>query len=405
MNADKNIFGLPWQTILLSGSGEIVAKNEKIYDSLSGGLVSSGLTTEDISWKDTDNVISNKYSYDSYGLPITTTDANGNVSSYEYDQYHLYPLSMKNPLRWGESYMYNYAVGKPGEILDANGMKTIISYDSFGRELSKSILISGESTPKTLTTQLYDDTVKPNQQIQTQFFDIAGQDSRKSYVYLDGFGNVIETRTEMLDADNYSVSKILYDTRGNKIMMTYPRTETGSLYTAIAPEEKGDSYAYDGLSRVVSQKNTGGEMKYIYDGLSTTILNQKNIPTKFSYDAFENLTSVTETNGGSNYTTEYRYSPDGKLAKLTDSMGNARSFSYDMLGRVLRMEDLHAPSSANFGTIQFTYDNNGNILTKTVQSGENIAKTYDSLNRVTLETYPNGTGTTNTAFTYDIGAF
>lgn len=209
----------------------------------------------------------------------------------------------------------------------------------------------------------------------------------------------------MLDTDSYSVSKILYDTRGNKILMTYPRSETGAVYTTITPEEKGDSYAYDGLSRVVSQKNAGGEMKYVYDGLSTTILNQKNIPTKFTYDPFENLTSVVETNSGANYTTNYKYTPDGKLAKLTDSMGNIRGFSYDMLGRVLRMEDLHIPSSPNFGTIQFVYDNNGNILTKTVQSGENITKTYDPLGRVTLETYPNGTGTISTTFTYDTGAY
>lgn len=405
MNIDKNLFSLPWQTILLSGSGDLVAKNEKLYDSLSGGLVSSGLTSEDISWKSIDSTVSTKYAYDTSGLPVGVTDANGNTSTYQYDQYHLFPLSVKNPLGWGESYTYNYAVGKPSEITDANGTKIIVSYDGFGRELGKNVLISGEPISRILSTQSYNDTVKPNQQVQTQYFDLVGQDSRKSYAYLDGFGNAIETRSETLDANTYGVSKVLYDTRGNKIMMTYPRSETGSTFTTIARDEKGDSWSYDGLDRVISQKNASGEMKYAYDGLSTTMVNQNGIPTKFSYDAFQNLARVTETNSGAQYVTDYTYTPDGKLAKLTDSMGNIRGFSYDMLGRVLRMEDLHAPASSNFGAIQFAYDNNGNILTKTTQSGENITKTYDPLGRVTLENYPSGSGTISTGFAYDTGVF
>lgn len=255
----------------------------------------------------------------------------------------------------------------------------MVSYDGFGREMSRSMLISGESLPRTFATVSYNDTVQPNQRIQSQFFDLEGQDSRKSYTYMDGFGNILEARTETLDANMYSVSKVLYDTRGNKILATYPRTETGSTYTVIAPEEKGDSFAYDGLDRVTLRKNVSGETKYAYNGLETTITNQKNIPTRFSYDAFENLASVTETSSGVSYVTQYEYTPDGKLAKLTDSIGNIRGFSYDMLGRVLRMEDLHTPNSGNFGVIQFAYDHNGNILTKTTQSGESIVKAYDPL--------------------------
>lgn len=35
MNTDKNLYSFPWQIMLLSGNGELVAKNEKLYDSLS----------------------------------------------------------------------------------------------------------------------------------------------------------------------------------------------------------------------------------------------------------------------------------------------------------------------------------------------------------------------------------
>lgn len=207
--------------------------------------MSSGLTSEDISWKTADSTVSTKYAYDASGLPTIMIDANGNTSTYQYDQYHLYPVLAKNPLGWGESYAYDYAVGKPSETTDANGTKTLVSHDGFGRELSRKVLVSGESVPKTLATQSYDDAVKPNQQIQTQYFDLAGTDSRKTYAYLDGFGNIIETRTETLDANTYSVIKVLYDTRGNKVLTTYPRSETGSVYVVVAPEEKGDSFVYD----------------------------------------------------------------------------------------------------------------------------------------------------------------
>lgn len=98
INIEKNLLQFPWQTTLLSGSGDIVAKSEKIYDSLSGGSVEIGLTSEDRSWKEASSIVSTRYVYNDKGLPTAVTDANGNTSTYQYDDYDIYPISTKNPL-------------------------------------------------------------------------------------------------------------------------------------------------------------------------------------------------------------------------------------------------------------------------------------------------------------------
>jgi len=74
------------------------------------------------------------------------------------------------------------------------------------------------------------------------------------------------------------------------------------------------------------------------------------------------------------------YTPNSKLASLTDANNNTTTFTYDGLDRL-------SLTSYPLGTTQaLTYDADSNILTQTTRAGEQVTFTYDTLNRVSGKT-------------------
>lgn len=104
--------------------------------------------------------------------------------------------------------------------------------------------------------------------------------------------------------------------------------------------------------------------------------------TTYSYDILGNLTGVNQAGDGSH-------------------AARVRSFSYDTLSRLLTSTN---PES---GTITYTYDSDGNMITKTDARGIIISYSpsdapIDGLHRVLKKTYSNGD--TPVTYTYDQGA-
>ena len=90
-------------------------------------------------------------------------------------------------------------------------------------------------------------------------------------------------------------------------------------------------------------------------------------PTYYTYDALDNLLSVTQQ-GGTSDSTQWR----------------TRTFVYDSLSR------LTTASNPESGSVAYGYDANGNLTSKT--DARRITTTYsnDALNRLTGKTYSNG---------------
>ena len=89
------------------------------------------------------------------------------------------------------------------------------------------------------------------------------------------------------------------------------------------------------------------------------------------------------------------------------SGGQTRTFAYDKLGR------LTSATNPENGTVRYTYDGNGNVLTKTDGRGTDgrggtVTHTYDALNRVKTTRYSGGgtdfSGTPGVTYTYDAGS-
>lgn len=127
-------------------------------------------------------------------------------------------------------------------------------------------------------------------------------------------------------------------------------------------------------------------------------------PSDFSTPSFTTATSGSTLTGGTGgsggisplsmstpFQTFYSYDALGNLLQVQQHGldGNSadwrtRSFSYDSLSELL------TSTNPETGAVTYTYDNDGNVATKTDARGITITNSYDALNRVSGVTYSNG---------------
>ncbi|MBQ9199999.1 MAG: hypothetical protein IJ141_07435, partial [Lachnospiraceae bacterium] len=301
-----------------------------------------------------------EFEYDIYGELLSKTDANGNTSRYDYDALgNLVGITYPNGTRVDYSYDRSNRVNKAETTIETDeGEKTIkisCGYDEDGN------VISYTDEVGTTTTYTYDEADRI-----TGVYDAYG-DLIQDYVY-DSMGRVCET-----GAQDGSKTLYAYDSMGNIIK----KTESGP-----GGVSKTYEYAYDINGNVISTTDTSG-----------TISSQ-------SFDNAGNLTSVTyPMGGGIEYTYEdnklikeklsigteynYEYNADNLLSSYTNGRNQETTYEYDKLGRITSLTD-------ELGTISYTYDGCGNVLTvsETDKEGNTstIKRTYDCMNRVSSYT-------------------
>jgi RHS repeat-associated protein len=196
--------------------------------------------------------------------------------------------------------------------------------------------------------------------------------------------------------------------------------------TQVASQTEIRSFAYDQLSRLVSDGNGGrygwnqdpstvvgareGESvysngrTYLYDPLDrvTTVSFQDTngtVPTNiYVYDNVGNVLSMTDPNGT---ITTYTYYDDNSLATVTLG-GGVFTYVYDLAGRLSTLT--YPPASGIVAT--FGWDNKNRLLSlqykKGVPNFQSFVYTYDdSDNRITLVDTTGVAAPINWSFTYD----
>jgi RHS repeat-associated protein len=204
------------------------------------------------------------------------------------------------------------------------------------------------------------------------------------------------------------------DPNGNVTTSTYdaarrPTTVT-SPATPAAPKGVVTALSYDPDGRVVqTQQSASGVVlrtasaTYTPTGKPATATDANGNMTRYGYDALDRLSKVTDaerriTSYG--YDTLSRrtavlnaaiqaapllqqgYSPNGALASLIDANGNATGFAYDGFDR------LATTTYPGGGTETFSYDADGNVLSRKTRANATIAFAYDTLNRLVTKTPP-----------------
>ena len=287
---------------------------------------------------------------------------------------------------------------------------TTYSYDTLGR------LTGVLNAQNELTSYEYD---MLGNVTKTTFPDGAA----KQTMY-DAIGRVIQTtdaggNLEKLydDANNQLVRMI--DNNGSRFKLTYnnrgfllkkeladaawtalPGDETVSFTYDLAGRRTGmtdqtgtTAYAYDPANGALQSVTfpDGRVIRYDYDaaGNRTDMKDPFDQSTYYHYDALNRLDAVSSSIDFANdYQAKYTYYKNSALKQIAQGNGVTSTYVYDGLRLGSLVEKKADGTTLNaFG---YTYDNNGNQLTKT-ENGAASNFTYDPLNRITGSTQFNET--------------
>jgi RHS repeat-associated protein len=117
--------------------------------------------------------------------------------------------------------------------------------------------------------------------------------------------------------------------------------------------------------------------------------------TKLTYSAADELIKTTLALGTPQQADEETntYTPNGKLASVTDGENNTTTFEYDGHDRLSKTRyPVAATGALASSTTDYeglTYDANGNVTQRRLRDGQIHTLTYDALNRLTLKDVPN----------------
>ncbi|ANV99357.1 hypothetical protein LMTR13_03350 [Bradyrhizobium icense] len=387
---------LPIQKTVLNNNSATSSDQRFYYDSLAFGEVSLGNLTKQEDWISGTTYASSTKTYNSYGLVATSTDRNGNATSYVYDAYNLFTATTTNALLQKTHAYFNYSNGKVKRSIDPNNRLSQSLYDGLGRVTE--VAQSDTSSPTSYATTSAFTYTNGLAVHRTDYLNSAT--TTEAHEYYDGLGRLIQTRKSSPTAGIYSVTDRVYDVMGRLASTSLPYFSSGSASTSPSTNSAlYTNYTYDPLQRVTRISNAVGDTTNTYYQWKTSTVDPNSHLKDLIVDAFGNLVTVVEYNSSAASTT-YAYDSLNNLATTTDASGNVRGFVYDGLGRRVSAQDLHATSDSTFGIWSYSYDHQGNLISQIDPKSQVVNRTYDALNRMLTEDYTGGTGTEVT-LTYD----
>lgn len=407
------------------------------YDN-SGNLIKSftGLTSP-LTITDSENYVSNadktfsvvSYEYDAFGNQTKFTDALGNSETYEYS---FSNLLNKKTLRNGTTINYSYdSAGRC--VSETAGDQTIAyTYDSMGNLASVKDSL-GTTTfsydlMKRVVSESRDDTENSRDYISQYVYSGAGITDYKLFtkdrtsaemqncVHETYKYNNLKQISEFTHSDIASPEEIItvsykYGKSGEltwkqisgasiqqEINYTYNKaglnTQISSLnylskYADI-PSDKREEYLFNENYEYSLNGNLTTKTRVEKCVSSNKLLIQYNSQTSYLYDALNRLTKEQFSETKDNDTVSNRVDcyifdeNDNRLSKTTEENGNTIStyYQYDAANKLI--------SDNNSNGIQhtYTYDNDGNLLSKAIvdasdNSQQNESYAYDSFNRLT----------------------
>jgi RHS repeat-associated protein len=415
----SSIFDRP-DSVKVYGDGALAAETDYVYD---GASLSSATATQHddsnygVSYTNRGNatqktqVLLNgcqgctspytSYAYDVTGQVVTMVDAGVNsgntrgTTSYAYSDQNAYLSQVTYPstgVAHTQGFDYDFASGNLTSSTDFNGKTTTYAYSdpldrltfTMGPALGSTAFdgvnsnaCASPNSPE--TANYYSDT--PGATSVTVSKLLCGQTSAPTVTYLDGMG-----QTKKVLAPNNASTDTAYDGLGRVWKVTNP-------YFSVADPTYGvTTYTYDVQGRVTNiTRQDGNNVATVYSGCWATVTDEAGETSQRCTDALGRLTKVID---GLSNETDYSYDALDNLRTVTQG-AQTRTFGFDSLSR------LTGTTNPESGTINCSlYDGNRNLLTRTDARGITTTYTYDALNRNLSKSYSDGS-TPTASFFYD----
>lgn len=430
-------------SIVSAGGSALTGHDETNYSATS--TTQRGNVTQKTLWLSTGSSPVTTYSYDETGQVVSMTDPCGqtpvcadmpsnasHTTTYSYaDSFvstnssgfittagsvpsgmvtNAYLTKITDPLSHVETFSYGYNDGELTEATDENSQLTKYKYnDSLGRltetdypDGGETTLSYNDSTPSVTTTK-----------------SITSSLNLSTTNVLDGFGRSVQTQLTT-DPQGTTYTAVSYDGDG-RTYQTYNPTRCSTPTTNCGMETTWGvtTYTYDALGRTKTvAEPDGSSTQTSYDQscssisaalVGTIVTDEVGNERESCNDGLGRLKGVLEAPNvtGYDFSTTYTYDPLNDLTSVTQNGGNpanarVRTFGYDTLAR------LTSAANPESGTSSYTYDANGNVVTRVAPQPNQFVPTtqttttygYDALNRRLFLTHTNPTGS-NVAYAYD----
>lgn len=427
------------------GNNLVLATLKKDYQGEAPALYDSSLTCFDTT----------TYTYDSNGRVAKEENSDGSSVSYEYDASGNVTketnVTVENDKT--KTTVTTYTYDEMGNILNTQSESDNGSYiyDKAGRTLR--VTQNGETT-----RTLYDDEGRTVQEIAPEDYDSSkdGLPSKNTYsdsnaghryVYNQATGN-LDSETNRLDV----TTTYKYNDVGAKIQEKFDIYEFnyiphGELESVKVSGKTKVSYSYNDENKLLSESYANGDtVRYEYDDNGNLARQYHNDDTSpyvtYSYNTNNELTQKINSDTGLKYVygennsvSVYKISDNTLVQSYTEDVTEANeengieaktdvteshfgdTYSYTTKDNSISYQygdnslTFSAKSNDKSQTVsdsvklngttavesKYSYDENGNVLTKSYGKSTSIANTYDSKNRITSTAYAGKT----TNYTYD----
>jgi RHS repeat-associated protein len=449
----KNIVNRVASTTVTDKNASTVAKTVNTYDGSSLTSIGGIANHDDTNYGTGDTIrgnltqqqrlvagstyVTTSATYDTTGQRITSTDGNGNPTSYLYTDNFFNdagdttsptaytPPAPTNALLTSvaaggltNSFGYYWGTGQSASSTDPNSQTTYEHfYDSMNRPTSTKMPDGGWTFTQYTNARQVDMGRGITSTTLTTNCPASSSACRHDQTLLDTMGRAISSIV-VSDPDGVDTKATTYDANARLLSVSNPYRSPSD------PTYGWTTSTYDGLDRVIqttrqdssllkkyygAQVSTGGgassQLCSSSFGLGYPILTIDEASNKRQTwtDGLGRVIEADEPDSTGNLTvaTCYAYDLNSNLIGVLSAGGTqltctingvqyTRCFTYDLLSGLI------SSTNPESGTMQYTYDANGNVQTKTAPSPNQGATgtatvtttyTYDVLNRITGKSY------------------
>lgn len=405
---DRNMVELVTASVIKNGAGIAASRTETKYDESGHSptdYVRGNPTTSRVwdntkgDWDNPSAYISTRAKFDTYGNQYESIDAKSVTMYTEFDAtHHAFPVKMTSAVPdptnthgsntpFITTATFNPVTGLPLTKKDANGLETRFEYDPVLLRQLNTKTFYLENEVGGMSETIYHEESN-NYWVKTRTLIDTGK-WEESITYFDGLGRAYKTEKINSEGSIFVEKEFDQDGRIKRVTNPFRTGETKEWTTNV----------YDEASRIKEVITPDGAMVKTDYGVATvgsnvgtliTVTDQAGKMRRSITDALGRLTRVDEPNlagqlgalDNPNQPTYYAYNVSGDLLTVNQGV-QTRTFTYSSLSRLL------SSTNPESGTIQYIYDNNGNVTKKT--DGRNVETNYvyDALNRVTQRSYSN----------------
>jgi RHS repeat-associated protein len=356
--------------IVASGTSHVTTNTYDALERLASVLGPDGFTT--------------KYQYDNNSNKTDQFDGClNNVcqrhTHWDYDALnHVKMITLDDGTT--NKFFYDFRGNKTTEI-DQLGHVTKYVYDLAGQLTS---VTSAFGTVDAGTISYSYDLDARQQTMTDETNQSTGLHTTNSY---DPAGRLISVQDPLGNLTSYG-----YDADGRKTSVTEPNNQAASLKTLYTPDERGRVkridypptqaqpagtnalYFFDGMGRVTSSQDQGGQMTIkTYDDVGRLTSVRDSVPpngnvTQYQYDLNGNLKVLIDAN---THTTTLLYDTMNRRVQKKLPIGQHEDYTYDSLGRLKTKVDFNQTT-----TTTYNYDGLDRLLSKVPSSGTGITFTY-----------------------------